>query len=297
VAGALSALVSAVADICAQPALGPNPDDASAHAQIVYWSIVGGATAVASVLEIAFLYWDSLRSVHRLSARAGIDLFASARDERTGVANALARAALELPSPRHNVFGIDPLREASRTRLLVASLVYKAKVSATNFAAQLLVRRMLGRALVRAWLPLVAVPFTAAWNGIVCFLVLREARLRAAGPSAVRQALSSTFGDAPLTLSEAARAACLRAVASAIVRSRDMHPNLFVLYFELKERLGDLALEDVDDPHRFLAALKDLPSEEQRLVLRLLETAAEIDGRIPRAERRLLRDARAACQA
>jgi hypothetical protein len=294
VAGALSALVSALADLYAQPGLGPDPDYASEEAQIVYWSIVGGATAIASMLEIAFLYWDALRSVHRLSTLAKIDLFASAHDERAGVATALARAALELPSPRANVLGIDPLREASKARLLVASLVYKVKVSATNFLAKLLLRRMLGRALVRAWLPLVAVPFTAAWNGIVCFMVLREARLRAEGLSSAREAAASIFEGAP-ELSDEARAACLRAVASAIVRTRDMHPNLVLLYVEVRSKVGDLVVVDVDDTRRFLHVLAALSEAEKRLVYRVLEAAVGIDGRVAREERRLLAEARKAC--
>ena len=33
------------------------------------------------------------------------------------------------------------------------------------------------------WLPFVAVPITAAWNAYVCRLIMREARIRAMGPS------------------------------------------------------------------------------------------------------------------
>jgi hypothetical protein len=133
------------------------------------------------------------------------------------------------------------------------------------------------------------------WNGVVCWLVLREARLRAAGPSAAREAAASIFDDRPAPLSDAARAACLRAVASAIVRTRDMHPNLVLFYVEVRTHVGDLAVIDVDDTRRFLAAIRGLGADEQRVVLRVLDAATEIDGRVTRAERKLLADARAAC--
>ena len=285
VAGALSALVSAVAEMIAQE----TTDDT-----LRFWLIVGGATAVASVFEIGFLYWDALRAVHRLSGVARIDLFASETEEKSHVAAALARAALELPNPRSSPFGIDPMREASRARLLLASLFYKAKISATNFLAKLLIRRLLGRAIVRTWLPLVALPVTASWNGIVCWLVLREARLRAAGPSAARELARAIFEKAPV-LSEDARVAALRAVASSIVRSRDLHPNLVAFLVDVRAETKIAHANDLDDPERFLTELRRLDAGEQRVVFRVLAAAAVLDGRLSRDERRLIAEAQATC--
>src|SRR5262249_35162317 len=124
-----------------------------------FYAIVGAATIVASIIEIGFLYWDGLRSVHRLSEVAGLDLFPN-EDEEDAVAAAMARAALELPNPVASLFGVNPRRESSRLRLVVASIAYKAKVSITNFVMKAIVRRALGRAMVRSWLPFVAVPLT-----------------------------------------------------------------------------------------------------------------------------------------
>jgi hypothetical protein len=213
----------------------------------------------------------------------------------------MARAALELPNPTDELFGVNPQREASKLGLLFASLVYKAKVSVSNFLAKMLVRRILGRALVRAWLPFVAVPITAAWNGVVCWLILREARIRAMGPSAASEMVSVVF-DGVGELGELARAAVVRAVAASIVRTVDLHPNLVALLVEVRARVpprrvvGDARETDrLDDPRVFLEVLGELQEHEQRLVLRVLSVAAAIDGRLTRAEKRLLRDARAAC--
>jgi hypothetical protein len=154
-----------------------------------FYAVLGAATVIASVIEIAFLYWDGLRSVHQLAHAAGLDLFPETENDDAAVAAAMARAALELPNPIQNLFGVNPRREASRLRLIVASLVYKAKISVTNFLVKMLVRRTVGRAFVRSWLPFVAVPLTAAWNGVVCRLIIREARIRAMGPSAAKEML------------------------------------------------------------------------------------------------------------
>lgn len=290
-AGAVSTIVSGAAEVWVTPPEGQ--DDGNA---LVFWGVVGGATAIASVVEILFLYWDGLRAVHDLSEAAGLDLFPEG-DAGHAVAGALARAALELPNPPDVAAGIDPRREASKARLIAISLIYKLKVSVTNFLVKVLVRRVLGRAMVRTWLPFVAVPVTAAWNALVCWFILREARVRAMGGSAARELIGGLVAATPPT--DAQRALMLRAVAATIVRTEDLHPNLLAVLGEVQAVAGAAAVGDVagpplDDTGAFLAGLAALPAEERPLVLRVLGVAAIIDGRTTGAERRLWLEARAA---
>jgi hypothetical protein len=307
IAGGVSTLIAGAVEIgVALPMLGPRPRLASLSDQARFYAVVGVATIVTSVIEILYLYWDGLRAVHQLSHEAGLDLFPD-RDDDKALAGAMARAALELPNPTATLFGVDPRREASKLRLFVASIVYKLKVSVTNFLIKALVRRMLGRAFVRSWLPFVAVPITAAWNAYICRLIMREARIRAMGPSAAREMIDIVFAnEAPL--SPGGKAAIVRAVASSIVRTEDLHPNLAALLVEVAKRVHDVAVldprerlsagddaGDVDDSSAFLATLARLDRSEQMLVLRVLGIASIIDGRLTRAERRLLVEARTAC--
>ncbi|WP_146645860.1 LBF_2804 family protein [Labilithrix luteola] len=316
IAGALSTVVAATTEVLAQPILGHHPSHAPLSATVRFWAVTGSVTVVASILEILYLYWDGLRAVHRLSREAGLDLFPHEADE-AALASAMARAALELPNPTGQLFGVNPFREASRLRLVAASFVYKAKVSVSNFAIKALVRRALGRAVVRAWLPFVAVPITAAWNAWVCWVIMREARVRAMGPSAAREMIDRIFDGAPplpgesprpTTLGPRALATTMRAVASSIVRTEDMHPNLVAMLEEVVERSGVVSRREpkariaeiddagaVDDPKAFLMQLAMLDEAERGTVLKVLSVAAVIDGRITRAEANLLREARRTC--
>ncbi|HVH42780.1 MAG TPA: hypothetical protein VM925_10575 [Labilithrix sp.] len=307
VAGALSTIVAGAVEVgIAMPLLGHEAHATFAdHAR--FYAIAFAATIITSIIEIAYLYWDGLRAVHRLSHEAGLDLFPHQDDDKA-LAGAMARAALELPNPTATLFGVDPHREASRLRLFVASIVYKLKISVTNFVLKALVRRALGRAFVRGWLPFVAVPITAAWNAFICWLIMREARIRAMGPSAAREMIEIAFaGDG--SLSSAAKAAVLRAVASSIVRTEDLHPNLAALLHEVARVVlrdtvtlnprSRLEIEDgagdLDDSGAFLRCLAKLERPEQTIVLRVLAIASIIDGRLTRAEKRLLCEARDAC--
>lgn len=298
VAGAFSTVIAAVTEVLAHPLLGPDDQHATFEQQLRFWSIVGGATVLASILEILYLYWDGLRATHALSRAAGLDLFPNEADDDAALAGAMARAALELPSPTGRFLGVDPFRESSRFRLVIASIVYKLKISVTNFAVKALVRRMLGRALVKAWLPFVAVPITAGWNAFICWLIMREARIRAMGPSAAFEMLTIAYGSVPPEiLDDPTRRCAVRAVASSIVRTEDMHPNLAAVLRAVVERAPkDLVDgEDLDAPRTFLARLVELGATQQRFVLRVLSIASVIDGRLTRAEKTLLREAHDVC--
>lgn len=295
--GALSAAVVASAMVLLLPIRGGHAADATWHQIVTYWGLVGAIGVVTAVFEVGFMYWDSLRSVHSLAHAAGLDIFAGAEDpdaERAAVAAALARAALELPNPPDEIFGVDPHRDMSKIRLIFVTLIYKAKISLTNFVLKALVRRMLGRAGVRTWLHYVGVPVTAAWNATVSFVVLREARIRVMGPSAAMEYVSAILDREP-PLSRAGRQAAMRAVGCCIISTRDMHPNLRALLAHLRQRLRVRQHEAFDDRERFLADLNALYPNERVLVLRLLFLAAIIDGRVARAERRLVDRALSIC--
>lgn len=292
-AGALSGAASAAAAIWAHRFIGPDGEPYSAADGARFWTVVIVVTIVASIFEIGFLYWDALRSVHAMASAAGLKLSEDLEGERREVALALARAALELPNPPHRAFGVDPRRESIRWRVALAALLYKAKIALTTFLIKVTLRGLLGRVMGRALFELVTIPVTAVWNAVVCFMVVREARLRTMGPSAAIELVGFALAD--WTPNPAGRAGIFRSVASAVVRTQDLHPNHLALLRVLVERLGPVDIEEVDDPARFLGELRLLPPNDRRVALRLLVVAAVLDGRLTRAEKRLLAQAFGAC--
>jgi hypothetical protein len=250
---------------------------------------------VASVLEIGFLYWDGLRTVHELARAAGLSVFGSSPErEDDRISLGLARAALELPNPPRGMYDIDPYREVSRARLVVVGILYKLKVGLTSFLIKAVLRRMMGRAALRAYLVLVSVPVTAVWNALVSYWVVREARIRVMGSSAA-STFSSLILDGAGPISEAGQIEILRAVVGSIVRTHDLHPNLLSLYQALLSRLARPSNVDMGDTRTFLERLGELDPSEQAMVLKSLSVAAILDGKLARDERRLLLDARRVC--
>lgn len=287
-AGALSSLIAGFAEIWAAGRFAGDDWESRAF----FWGIVGLVTGLTAVAEIAYLYWDSLRSTHKLAKVVGVEVWLGRGEYRDAFARALARAALELPNDRKPIHGVDPLREASRLTLIVASLAYKLKVAATSFILKLLIRRVATRGGVRlaamqTALPLVAVPVTAVWNAIVAFKVIREARIRAGGPAAVARAAERLFG-VNAAHSERAREAVLRAVASTIVKTQDLHPNVVAFFDEVRRRCAGVKAANMDAPDDFIALLPKLDAKERQTALEALVVASTIDGRLTRKERALL---------
>ena len=286
-AGAFAATLGAVVSVLARPLLGEEPADASWLETLRYVAVTVLLAVPVAIVELSFIYWNAIISVHRLAEAAGVALFrpddASGDDDDEIFAGVLARAALEIPNPPRPRFGIDPRREASRLRLIAATLVYKAKVSVSNMLLRKVLVQAFGRAGLRSWIPFMAVPVTATWDAFVCRRVLREARLRAIGPSAARELVACLLDQAP-TPSPALREALFRAIATAVVRSVDFHPNLVALLGALTARIGAVEAEELDDSRRAVAAMQRLAEDERRVALQMLVVACVLDGRVGRKE-------------
>jgi hypothetical protein len=290
VAGAINAVLTGLAELYAARFLGHRPEHATLMQTVHYWGVFVVLAAIFAIAEIAYLYWDALRSVRMLSLVAGLELH---RHENEGVASALARAALELPNPPDATLGVDPQREANKLQLAFASAVYKLKISVTNFVFRALVTRASGRAAARGFLAFTAVPINALWNALVCYSVLREARIRVMGPSAASEMLEAAVGEGEP--SAALVRVMHQALGSAVVRTRELHPNHAALIRVFRDRFGSPGREvPQDDSRRFLAALRELEPSDRPAAVRVLVAAAVLDGRLVRAERRLLTEAYAA---
>jgi hypothetical protein len=114
------------------------------------------------------------------------------------------------------------------------------------------------------------------------------------GPSAATEMLDAILEHEPEP-SAALRVALHRAVGSAIVRTRELHPNHVAIVRAVRARLGNPpAGASLDDSEEFLRELPPLDAAEKRVAIRVLSAAAILDGRLVRAERRLLVEAYAA---
>ncbi len=282
--GAMSGLISSIASFALAV-----PEDVTT----TFWEdvrdflIVNGVTIVATMIEVAFLYKFALQTVHLIAREAGIRLIPRGddpdADEKKAVALALARAALELPNPPKNPFGIDPYRDISKWQLVFTTIFYKLKISLTNFILRIIIRRIGGRAIVKAYLTFTDVLITGLWDAWVAWRMVRQARIRALGPSACESLVRQIVREEGELRPEVYEV-MLRAVATTIVRSQEVHPNLLALMRSVIRQSGVAKVEGLDETQAFFDALAALAPNERLVVIEVLLLASFPDGKVSRAE-------------
>ncbi len=210
--------------------LGGN-DDRSLLDDPWLWAAFYAIVGLITVVEIVFLYWNALSAITKIGDVIGLAM--KGKPASGLIATGLARSALEIPNPHRKIYGIDPYADLPRWRLLLWNIAYKAKVGVTSFVLRILLRRVFARAILRGYVPLLAVPLYAVWNAWITWAVMREARLRALGPYGVDQIVEKAGerSDEPW------RTALLHATGEMVRRSGDSHPTYVLLLARLLEKL------------------------------------------------------------
>ncbi len=254
---------------------------------VEYWALFLGISIAISAVEIVFLYWGVLWRVARITSIAGLRL--SEHQVEQVIAIGLSRSALDLPDPQEPIYGIDPFQRVPRWKLWGYALLYRLKIGATSFIVRVMLRRVLARAAVRTLIPLVAIVVYAIWNAIIIHWVMRASRVRAAGPVAVQE-LGERLSGQVESLDADARRLILEAVAEAIIRSANDHPNFVILlgrlFRDLEIRPGTL---DLDWSGRS-QSVRDLGAHARSLLLDVLQVTVMLDGRPSRRQRAFLRE-------
>lgn len=262
---------------------------------IVKYSWVGGVTLVLTLIEFAVLFYVSIRVVYAIAKITGHNTMAL-KTQAVGVVipNLLARAALEIPDPVMELFGIDPMARVSKKKMLLVGLLYKAKIAASNVVAKLFLRRVLGKAGIRvAPVPWVTVPITGLWNGIVTFKVAREARLRLFGNLLAHHISENVITPDKLArLSPRAREGCMQAVGNSVVLTQGYHPNMLILLLRIAKLVGAKDTgASYGDWEKFLDTLRSVSAEEKAFLLDLLAVATAFDGKLSKLEKKMLPEA------
>jgi ABC-type multidrug transport system fused ATPase/permease subunit len=294
--GTISGAIIAALEIWLRAWLVGDMENADWDELVLYWGVYLLLAGIVTVIEIAYLYWLVLRSVARVAAIAGMSLSSQAVQEL--MALGLSRAAMDMPNPRTQFYGVDPYARISGWKLLAYTIAYRAKVGVTSLLLRILVRRILARAALRSIVPFVAIPVYAVWNALIVHWVMSEARGRAAAPIAVEQ-LGRRIEAERDEMGEEERYLMLAAAAEAMMCARDAHPSFLLLLTELARQF-DMSSDALDissetDWESCLEVLAELDQEHQSLVLDVLCLAAVLGGRPRKRHWKLVERAHQVC--
>ncbi|MES2661253.1 MAG: hypothetical protein V4689_21720 [Verrucomicrobiota bacterium] len=260
----------------------------------VYYGWVIGVMVVATAIEFYYLFYISLKAVHKVSELIHLEhvMHESLEDGIFGVKNILARTALEINDPELKILGIDPFQRISKKNLFVLGLLYKGKIIVSNLILKAVLRLVVGSTLLGIPILYVAIPVEMFWNGLVILKVIREARLRLFGYALANRIADSVATDGYLQiLSPAAKKGCLRAIGNAVVMTQNYHPNMVILLLRFQDLLEIEEEDRYDDWELFLATLREVDEKERNFLLDVLTVAAAFDGKLSAIEKEHLQEA------
>ncbi|QJQ95834.1 MULTISPECIES: hypothetical protein [Halomonadaceae] len=256
--------------------------------QLPYWAAFTVVAGVVSGIEILFLYWNALRGIARISCIAGVPLQKS--PEARLVVRGLSRVALEFPSPRDRIYGIDPFAYMRNWKLTLRALLYRAKVGASSFILRILLRRILGRVALRGLVPLFTAPLYAVWNAVITWRIMREARENAMGPYAV-ETLITRWSEKRDELGPKCREALLQGTGEALMRNQDAHPNHVLLLARLMALFESPEQSIKVDWSRQRQVIATLEGEERQALLETLTLASLLGGKVRKGKKHFLEEA------
>ncbi len=219
-AGAISALVSFVVHYINLPYyIGGIPWEGT---NLIYWSRLLFFTALATSIEILFLYWDSLKTVELIAKKYSLNLF-EADNSKSTIARILIRAALEIPISDYSK-QIFKNSKSVKAVLVLSGVMYKAKIGFTNIVVKLILARFVSKFIARTWLEFIAIPITGIWNAYVANKVFNEIRVRSAAPLQIDRFVELNK-DRMEVLSEEAKIFIYIFLFDLIKSSKKLHPN------------------------------------------------------------------------
>jgi len=192
---------------------------------------------------------------------------------------------------------------------------------------------VVSRSAVKGVFPLIGLPIVAFWNGVLAKEVMHAVRTVVLGRLCITNATDSLLGMHqelsrqvaagvelqkavelsrtksfamdnpessfdPSAMSDQLKTAILRAVAAAVVSSREFHPNLELLikHVVFRLRVNPESITEVDSVEVFLkSCLPSLSRIDSYTVLSFLAMALTLDGELAVSEKLFMKGAQGAC--
>lgn len=135
------------------------------------------------VIEIYYLTIISLQAVHKMAMVCGFPDPADPDYQKH--LEGLYSIGMERESKEMAKYGINPLAGLNKLYLMIVVLLHRMKGTITNLLIKLILKRLLGRVVLRIWINLIGMPVYAFWNAWATNAVIKEAKVRIMAPNLV----------------------------------------------------------------------------------------------------------------
>ena len=220
------------------PNLNPDGADFSGWNVVLFYSTIIFASLLATVLELFLLYNDAIRyagKMNHATSRSVDQTLEVNQAIEAALPEGLTKAALGMVKDRAPKYGINPLKEGSKTGAAARGVAFKANVLMINAMMKQILRRILarlfGRAAPRAFVEWLLLPIYVFWNMVGTTKVMNELIARANGPEAAAEIVKQVGWEngVPPEL----RGPAKFAIAQHVMATKAFHPNIEFVLLEL----------------------------------------------------------------
>ncbi len=187
----------------------------------------------------------------------------------------LTDVALEKESKLLIQYGINPYLGIPKVFYYSYFFLNKLKATLSNIVFKLLIKRLLGRVVIRELTDMAGIPIFAFWNYWASKKVIAEATIRIMSPTVIQQHAAQLFAD--MKHSYAFKQIIMDALQYAATLKRDYN---FAHYLLAEEMNAVFSLDHAKPQNNFYAQLAKLDKQETEAVKKLLTLAVLIDGQL-----------------
>ena len=233
-------------------------------------------------VEVNLLIATNLRGVQSIMKACQFPRAHDAQYDRH--LRALADAALERSNQGVLRFGIDPYLNMPRWGLSLFFVLNIAKAVLSTLVIKFVVKRFLGRYVLRQVTDLAGMPIYALWNAWASWQVLHEAQIRVMAPATIREfvgELHEEWGQ-----SDEFRPLILETLQYVAILKRQYNYAHFLLTETLIDRFQ--LRTDATLTGHFAERVMQTPAPVRRSLERLIVFGVLVDGRLSWLEKRRL---------
>ncbi len=213
------------------------------------------------VIEVYLLSIIHLIAAHRMAAICGYDKFQHARN--IGINDKLNRVLSDDDKSLTGKVGFNPYLGINKRLLLFVNLLLVLKAAVSNWVLKFVLRRFVGRYLIKEWIELAGMPVYALWNGIATYRLLNHMQLAFMGEMAIESKLSDwlkTISGKPETQN-----LFFQAIQQVLMINRKHEVNVNHLIFSIQNLIETRAIEPVKTKDFIIQLSKQ--SEETKIFI------------------------------
>jgi len=240
------------------------------------------ASSITTVLELMFLYRDSLSTAARMAKILNIPQSELEQvDLENSIPHWLIHAALGAPGFHVEMFGIDPLAKIGKIGMLIRKVLKKIGVFASATMFKIILRRMwfrlIGRVATRAVVEIVQLPIFIVLNMFGMHSMMSDMRSRLVGHELTPKLVQHAFPEGLDFLEPGLLSALHQGMYEQITVARFIHPNqirVLELLGEPPEEISPSSKVQQRRANRFLLATFSMSGKNSprcRRLIRFLE--------------------------